>query len=113
MGGVPDREASLGQDDRSGFRYVGKTEAVREQVQDKPLGGTDVAVPNGTEPLPVSQGDLVVPGDFVTQFEAGKNSVAFIRLLRHIEGRDTGHDFRRQEGARDFDRCEVQAGGPA
>ena len=113
VGGVPNREASLGQDDRSGFRYVGKTEAVREQIQDKPLGGTDVAVLNGTEPFPVSQGDLVVPGDFVAQFEAGKNPVAFIRLLRHVEGRGTCHDFRRQEGAGDFDRREVQAGGPA
>ena len=65
--GVPDREAPLGQDDRPGFRYVGKTEAVREQVQDKPLGGTDVAVPNGTESFPVSQSDLVVLGDLVAQ----------------------------------------------
>ena len=113
VGSVPDREAPLGQDDRSGFRYVGKTEAVREHVQDKPLGGIDVAVPNGAEPFPVSQGDLVVPGDFVAQFEAGKNPVAFIRLVRHVEGCGTGHDFRRQEGAGDFDRCEVQAGGPA
>ena len=110
---MPDREPPLGQHDLPGFCDVCKTEAVLEQIEDERLRGADIAVPGRIEPLPVSQGDLVVPGDLVAEFEARENPVAFIRLVRQVEGRGAGYDFRRQQGAGDFDRGEVQTGGPA
>ena len=93
---MPDREPPLGQCDRPGFCHVCKTEAVLEQIGDEPLRGADIAVPGRIEPLPVSQGNLVVPGDFVAEFEARENPVAFLRLVRQVEGRGAGYDFRRQ-----------------
>ena len=94
--GVPDREPPLGQHDRPGFCHVCKAEAVLEQIEDERLRGADIAVPRPVEPLPVNQSDLVVPGDLVAEFEARENPVAFLRLVRQVEGRGAGYDFRRQ-----------------
>ena len=105
--GVPDREPPLGQHDRPSFSDVCKTETVLEQIENERLRGADIAVPGCVEPLPVSQGDLIVPGDLVAEFEARENPVAFIRLVRQVEGRGAGYDFRREQGAGDFDRGEV------
>ena len=94
--GVPDREPPLGQHDRPGFCHVCKTETVLEQIEDERLRGADIAVSGCVEPLPVSQGDLVVPGDLVAELEARENPVAFIRLVRQVAGRGAAYDFRWQ-----------------
>ena len=58
----------------------------------------------------MSGGDLVVPGNLVPELQAKRDLVAFLRLLREVEGRDPGYDLRRQQGTNDLDRRDTRAG---
>ena len=52
-----------------------------------------VSIAHGNEPLPVRVCDPVVSGDFVTQCQAAGYAIPLLRLVRHSEIRDAGHDI--------------------
>ena len=106
---MADREDALAHADGGLLGDGVEAEALAQEIEHEALGGGDAGAAAGLEAGPERLADAEVAGDVVPDLEAGRDAVARFGLLAGVERRDPDDDVGAEQGARDLERCEIEA----